>query len=262
MNPERQITSAIKLYRKIKEDIVSCDLRPGASFSESDFTKRYSMSRTPVREACRRLHDEGLIHIVAFRGYSVAPLTVAEFHDLQELQLIVDSSAAGLAAERAMSAQVAALEEFAAFEYEVGVRASYYKFLEQNRALHVGIAEASGNRQLVQTVSAVHTKLMRYFYLGLGMDAYGAELVKEHTAILQAIRKGKADEAQRRTRDHILNTMRRSAHLLVSSSLLQSSSQENRILRPSNFQSAMHLQETNGGVSHKEMTVLKKGKGV
>lgn len=237
-------TSAIRLYRNIKEDIISCELRPGSSFSESDFTRRYKVSRTPVREACRRLNDEGFINIIAFRGYSVAPLTVAEFHSLQELQLIVDSSAAGLAAERATPEQILQLQALGKFEYKVGVRASYYKFLDQNRAFHVGIAESTGNKELAQVVASVHTKLMRYFYLSLGMNAYGTELVNEHMAIVQAIRESNAQEAQQRTRDHILNTMQRSAHSLLSSSLIDSSSLLSPALTPYGFQSVMHIAQS------------------
>lgn len=254
-------TSAIRLYLKIKEAIISCDLRPGASFSEADFTRRYNVSRTPVREACRRLHDEGLIDIIAFRGYSVAPLTVAEFHNLQELQLIVDSSAAGLAAERATPSQVAQLLAFATFEYKTGVRASYYKFLEHNRAFHAGIAESTGNVELARVVAAVHTKLMRYFYLALGAHAYGPELVHEHMAILHAIRGADAKDAQRRTRDHILNTMRRSAHMLVSSSLLENSSLQSPLLTNLGFQSVMQIAQSKVSGDNRVTAGLKKGKG-
>jgi GntR family transcriptional regulator, rspAB operon transcriptional repressor len=224
-------TSATRLYRKIKEDIISCEMKPGTSFSEADFTRHYKVSRTPVREACRRLHDEGFINIIAFRGYSIAPLTVAEFHSLQELQLIVDSSAAGLAAERSTPEQNDQLQTFAEFEYKVGVRASYYEFLEQNRAFHVGIAEATGNNELAKVVASVHTKLMRYFYLSLGMNAYGTELVKEHLSILRAIQARDAAEAQRRTRKHILNTMERSARSL-STSLIDNSILSTPVLTP------------------------------
>ncbi len=89
------------LYRKLRQDIVECELTPGRAFSEAEFGRLYSASRTPVREACRRLEHEGLIRIIPFRGYMIAPLSVAEFHDLEEMQLIFEPEAAALAAERA-----------------------------------------------------------------------------------------------------------------------------------------------------------------
>lgn len=258
MRTERNgITTASKLYKKLKADIVACDLPPGTSFSESDLARRYRVSRTPVREACRRLHDEGLIDIVAFRGYTVAPLTIAEFHNLQELQLILDSAAARLAALRANPDHLAQLEQFAKYEYKVGVKTSYYQFLENNRALHVGIAESTGNHELVRLVAGVHTKLLRYFYLGLSLDSYGSQLVTEHMSIMEAIRAHDEEKAGCRTSEHIRNTMHRSAKLLVSAHL-QDAAQGFRI--PSTFQSAMQMAQTKHSDGYtRESAVLKKG---
>ena len=94
------------LYQKLRQDIVECVLTPGKSFSEAELGRLYKASRSPVREACRRLEAEGLVRITPFRGYAIAPLSVSEFHDLQEMQLIFEPAAAALAAERA-NAQLA-----------------------------------------------------------------------------------------------------------------------------------------------------------
>lgn len=205
------MTSTQMLYRELKHDIVTCALPPGKSFSEDELGQRYRTSRTPVREACRHLASEGFMNIIPFRGYFVAPLTVGEFNNLQEVQLMVDPSAAALAAERASPEQVENLEKWARYKYKG--RESYYEFLDQNRSLHVGIAEAAANDRLVEIVANVHTRLMRYFYLGLSMQSFGDEIVKEHGAIVDAIRKNQVAEAREHTREHIENTMRRSAGL-------------------------------------------------
>jgi DNA-binding GntR family transcriptional regulator len=205
------MTSSALLYRALKHDIVTCALPPGKSFSEDELGQRYKTSRTPVREACRHLASEGFMNIIPFRGYFVAPLTVGEFNNLLEVQLMVDPSAAGLAAERATPAQVQDLENWARYQYKGPD--SYYEFLDENRNLHVGIAAAAANDRLVEIVSNVHTRLMRYFYLGLSMQAFGDEIVKEHRAIVEAIGKNRAAEAREHTREHIENTVRRSSGL-------------------------------------------------
>src|ERR1700761_7841364 len=117
------------LYRRLRQDIVECELTPGKSFSEAELGRLYQASRTPVREACRRLEHEGLVRITPFRGYAIAPLSVAEFHDLQEMQLIFEPSAAALAAERANEAELDELRELAKYEYRVGIKKSYREFL-------------------------------------------------------------------------------------------------------------------------------------
>ena len=209
------MTTAERLYRSLKQDVTTCVLLPGTPFSEAELCRRYRSSRTPVREACQRLEREGLIRIIPFRGYFVAPLTLAEFHNLHEAQLIVDPAAAGLAALRATPAQLKEMENCARYEYRVGIRTSYYTFLQRNFHLHVGIAEASQNMKLVEIVTSIQTHLMRFFYLIIAMDAYGNDLVEEHEKIVSAIRARNPRRAQQYSAEHIRKTIRRSAGLFM-----------------------------------------------
>jgi len=203
------------LYRRVRQDIVECELTPGKSFSEAELGRVYNASRTPVREACRRLEHEGLIRIIPFRGYSIAPLSVAEFHDLQELQLIFEPSAAGLAAERAQAHELTEMVELASYEYKVDDKRSYREFVQKNYQLHSLIAQSTKNKRLFDVVSNVHVRLMRFFYLGLSFDSYGSALVAEHIGLVDAIREGNVEEARRRAGDHIRKAMDRSASLLM-----------------------------------------------
>lgn len=209
--------TAARLYRSLKQDITTCALRPGQPFSEADICRRYRASRTPAREACRRLEREGLVTIVPFRGYFVAPLTLAEFHHLHELQLIVDPAAAALAAVRALPAQIKAIAAAAEYAYRVGVRSSYTTFLQRNFNLHVGIAEAAQNPQLVEVVRALQTRLLRFFYLIIAMDAYGPQLVEEHRQIAAAIGARQPEAARRCAAEHVEQTVRRAARLFLNS---------------------------------------------
>lgn len=210
------MTATTQLYQDLKQDIVTCSLAPGQSLSECELASRYQTSRTPVREACRHLANEGFMTIIPFRGYFVSPLTFGEFNNLQEVQLIVDSAAAQLAAERAGPGQIAELEKWAEYEYERGQVESYYEFLDQNRKLHTGIAAASGNHHLLEIVTNVHARLMRYFFMGLDADSFGAEISVEHCAIVAAIRERQPERARKLATEHILGTMRRSSGLFTS----------------------------------------------
>lgn len=210
-------TSAQRVYRKLKHDIVTCALAPGRALSEPELCRRYRTSRTPVREACHHLEREGLIEIIPYRGYRVPPLTMAEYHNLNEIQLIVEPTAAALAAQRISSELLQRLQHFVTPAYRLKDTRSYYDFLEANYRLHVGIAEASANEPLQKIVAEVHTRLMRFFYLVISMDAYGPELTAEHRGIVQAIASHDPERARRAMTDHILRTMQRSMNLLVHS---------------------------------------------
>jgi DNA-binding GntR family transcriptional regulator len=203
------------LYRRLRQDIVECELTPGQSFSEAELGRLYHASRTPVREACRRLEHEGLVRITPFRGYAIAPLSVAEFHDLQEMQLIFEPSAAALAAERATQQELDEMRVLATYEYRVDDKRSYREFLQKNHQLHSLIAQATKNRRLCDVVGNIHVRLMRFFYLGLSFDAYGPTLVGEHISLVDAICKRDAEEARTMATEHISKAIQRSATLLM-----------------------------------------------
>lgn len=203
------------LYRKIRREIVECELTPGKSFSEAELGRRYNAGRTPVREACRRLEREGLIRIIPFRGYMVAPLSVAEFKDLEEMQLIFEPEAAALATERATDEELEKILHLAQYEYRLNDKQSYREFVQKNYDLHCLIAQCTRNRRLHEVISNVHVRLMRFFYLGIPLDSYGQALVAEHLAMANAMRARNTAEARQHAETHIRNAMERSSKLLM-----------------------------------------------
>jgi DNA-binding GntR family transcriptional regulator len=208
-----QITESSRIYRELKQDIVTCTLEPGLSISEQEMCLRYKASRTPVREACRQLCSESLMQVIPFRGYNIPTLTFEEYHNLHELQSIVEPSAAALAAERATQAHIKEIESWASYEYHVGQKNSYYTFLEWNRNFHICIAAASRNNAFLDVVRYVQTRLMRYYYLVIVMDSYGPELIEEHQQLVRAIKSGNPELARTRATEHLSNTSRRSANV-------------------------------------------------
>jgi len=203
------------LYQRLRQDIVECELTPGKSFSEAELGRLYNAGRTPVREACRRLEHEGLVCITPFRGYAIAPLSVAEFHDLQEMQLIFEPSAAALAAERAFPHEIEEMRSLASYEYRVGDKASYREFIRSNHQLHCLIAHSTRNSRLTEVVGNIHIRLMRFFYLGLSFEPYGPVLVSEHIGLVDAIASRDVRAARRRATEHINKAIERSARLLM-----------------------------------------------
>ena len=186
-----------------------CTLEPGLSISEQEMCDRYKASRTPVREACRKLCDESLMQMIPFRGYNIPALTIEEYRNLHELQSVVEPAIAALAAERATAAQLKEIESWASYEYNVGQKNSYYTFLEWNRNFHICIAAASRNQAFLDVVRNVQTRLMRYYYLVIVMDSYGPELVMEHHQLVRAIKSGNPEQARARAEEHLSNTVNR-----------------------------------------------------
>jgi DNA-binding GntR family transcriptional regulator len=204
------MTEAQRIYNELKQDIVTCRLSPGLSISEAEMCVRYEASRTPVREACRRLGDESLMNMIPFRGYSITALTIEEYRNLHELQSVVEPAVAALAAERATEEQMKEISDWATYEYKVGQKNSYYTFLEWNKNFHICIAAATRNQSLLEIVTNAQTRLMRYYYFVIVMDSYGPQLVEEHQELVRALRSGNAELARARASNHLENTVKRS----------------------------------------------------
>ncbi len=210
-------TTTDRLYHELKREIVTCQIAPGLSLSEKDLCDRYSASRTPVREACRRLENEKLISIVPYRGYTVTPVNIHDFHSLHEIQLILDPPAAALAAVRATPTQLKAIELASSQQYKPGDNDSYYMFLQRNMDFHVGIAEAAHNEHLLEATIAVQTRLLRFFYLIIAMDAFGPQLMDEHAQLVEAMRQRNPEAAREAAVNHVRQTNRRGASIFTNS---------------------------------------------
>lgn len=223
-------TTAERLYRELKRQIVICTIAPGRSLSEKEICEEFSASRTPVREACRRLENERLIQIVPYRGYTVAPVTLQDFHNLHEMQLIIDPASAALAASRASTAQLKTLEKIALQSYKPGSSDSYYTFLQTNFDFHIGISNATRNTHLIESTVAVQTRLMRFFYLIISMDAFSSVLMEEHHQIISALLARDSEKAREAAVNHVRQTNRRGTALFSNPQEFEASSVSDFIL--------------------------------
>ena len=90
-------TAVEEVYRSLKRDIITLQHRPGAALAEQTLADAYGTSRVPVREACRRLQQEGLLTAIPYKGYFVSPISPKEISDSFELRNAIETRAVALA---------------------------------------------------------------------------------------------------------------------------------------------------------------------
>jgi len=186
---ERTPTAAEAVYRALKRDLITLEHRPGASLTEQELAGRYGTSRVPVREACRRLQQEGLLTAIPYKGYFVNHISMKQIADCFDLRLLLETHAAELAVARATDADVAELATAAGVEYTYHDWESYADFLEHNLEFHLQVAALSGNDRLVGTLRDLLSSMQRFFFLGLDLGDYGAEMREEHECLVGALRR-------------------------------------------------------------------------
>jgi DNA-binding GntR family transcriptional regulator len=189
----------------LREQIRLGRLVPRQRLVEADIVKETGASRSKVREALRRLENEGLVSIEEFRGASVRHLSMDEVHQIYKARMALESMAAG---EFARSENARLKKELN--KLQTGMNAlertgAHDRFANLNDAWHKLIIEGSGNRYaaqfLAQLTVPVYRLLFTTFYSAQRIDRANAD----HKVITRAIVEGRADDAERAMRSHILD---------------------------------------------------------
>ncbi|MCU0303275.1 MAG: GntR family transcriptional regulator [Thermoanaerobaculales bacterium] len=178
-------TAAEEVYRSLRRDIVTLQHRPGAPLGEQALADTYGTSRVPVREACRRLQQEGLLTSIPYKGYFVSPISPKEISDSFELRSAIETRAVSLAVGRASDRELERLSSLASIEYTYSDWASYADFLDKNLGFHLEVASLSRNDRLFTVLHNLLVSMQRFFFLGLDLGDFGAEMRNEHELLVR-----------------------------------------------------------------------------
>src|SRR6266513_2300118 len=102
-----------RVYNDLKRDILHCTLRPGQDVYEGQLAERYGVSKTPIREALNTLRQEGYVQVMPRRGYRISPVSVQDVQHIFHVRLLLEPSAAELAAQRISGEQLVELRRLA-----------------------------------------------------------------------------------------------------------------------------------------------------
>jgi DNA-binding GntR family transcriptional regulator len=207
-----------RAYERIRNDIITCVLAPGAEISEAQLCTHYRLGKAPVRMALIRLAHEGLVRAFPRQGYRVTPVTLKDIHDIFELRLMLEPPAARMAAGKVDMQRLRALEDACRVGYEPGDIRSITRYLEANKALDVEIAQAAGNGRLATMIAQLLDQMTRLLHVGMRLRNRSQEIQHAHRALLKAFARGDAETAERISREQIV-----AARNMMSGAILTSS---------------------------------------
>jgi len=191
------------VYDRLRDAILSAELRPNRRLVEDELAEWLSVSRTPIREALLRLEQEGLVE--RDRGWIVREINPTEIRARLECRLAIEGYAARLAAARRTDADIEKLRVLSE-EMEVA-EITRLEFNRINDDFHKTIAEAAGNLVLAKLLS--QTK-MNYWDLSVPV-IFGPEVDRkvhsDHHALIDAIVEGDGDKAEKIAREHVQTTL-------------------------------------------------------
>jgi DNA-binding GntR family transcriptional regulator len=204
----RSQSLADRTYRHIKELILSNRLRPGQTITETWLAEALAVSRTPIRHAISRLSGEGLV--VVNRGrIQIRQILADEARQLAEFRIAVEGHVARTLVTNGMPeegfAKLAELSEaLSALVTDQGDCDDFGQFMGINRAFHLELARQAGNPMILDAVSRAHDLLTITRQTLDGIPGRPGAILREHEAILAAIRNRDVAAAEAAIAHHIL----------------------------------------------------------
>lgn len=189
--------------RLLREAILTGRLAPGTHLRQLELAAQMGISRTPLREALRKLEQEGLITALPRGRPRVALLDLDEAVQLYEIREVLDGLAARLAAQRAHEAHLLTLDRLLAQMEECVVRQDAHRWFTAHVAFHDGIFQASGNGRLQGMSSVIRLSIQRFHPVLLTTPNRLADAYREHREVFEAIRAHDPEAAERLARAHI-----------------------------------------------------------
>lgn len=201
--PAEGLSSSELVYRKLREDIISGRLAPGTRLVELNIAADFGVSRTPVREALKRLTAEKLVLSDPSRGVIVHAPDASEIEDVFVVREALDALAARLAAHRITPSELARLRVIVDAMREAIRSGRREQVVVANQRFHDVIYAAAGNDMLARVASDLRDFVRRFTTLPFASPDRVEHVLAEHEAILEALAAHDPEAAEAASRRHL-----------------------------------------------------------
>jgi DNA-binding GntR family transcriptional regulator len=193
---------ADRAYVALRDRIVSLRIAPGEPINEDALGRELAMGRTPLREAIKRLAHENLVTVFPRRGTFASEINITDLAHISDVRGQLEGHAAYRAAERLTDSQRAELEDLL---QRIGSPegAPAEDLMRLDAEIHRFVYRCAGNPYLEETLGRYFNLSLRIWHLVLDRLPHLTDRVRDHRALLEAVRAGDAEEARRVAADHV-----------------------------------------------------------
>ena len=193
------------VFNTLRQAILKGELKPGERLMEIALAEKLGVSRTPIREAMRKLELEGLVVMIPRRGAQVANITEKDLNDVLEVRITLENMAIEKACANMTDADIRKLEQAAEVFQTSTAEGDLVKMAEADVNFHEVIYEAADNKRLMQVLNNLREQIYRYRVEYLKEGETRDVLVKEHEELTKAIRERDVERAKQLSFQHIEN---------------------------------------------------------
>ena len=178
-------------------------LRPGERLMEIQVADELGVSRTPVREAIRKLEQEGYLVMMPRRGTYVANMSIRDVNEIFEIRTALESLSGGLAAERITAEELDKLQRLLVIIGGCMKEGNMEKIVAVDIEFHDLLYQAARNQRLVGIISNLREQLTRFRTLSMSYPGRLEATLEEHKTMVDAIANGDVKEARRAAERHM-----------------------------------------------------------
>jgi len=196
-----------KVYRVLKTEIVKGSLKPGTKLLESQIANQMDISRTPIREAFRKLAAEGFVKITPNYGIVVSETSLEDLREVLQIRMVLEGLAARFAAKKIKSEEIGKLEKIIEQMSLSISRNDVLSYSKLNGKFHDLILNICGNKRLKQICRNLSDRAHRFRIRSLRVSGRLKYSLEEHRSILEALKRGNSLQADRLSRLHIVKIL-------------------------------------------------------
>lgn len=193
------------VFNTLRQAILRGELKPGARLMEIQLANKLGVSRTPIREALRKLELEGLVNMVPRKGAEVADITEKSLRDVLEVRKALEELSVQLACEKITEEEIEELKRVAERFKDTLDDQDVTKIAEADVAFHDVIYTATDNQKLILLLNNLREQMYRYRVEYLKKEEAYPQLIAEHEELIDNISKRNKEEATRIMCEHIDN---------------------------------------------------------
>lgn len=193
------------VFNTLRQAILRGELKPGERLMEIQLANKLGVSRTPIREAIRKLELEGLVLMIPRKGAEVAEITEKSLRDVLEVRRALEELAVQLVCEKITAEEVEDLKQAAKAFQETLKDGDITQIAEADVRFHDVIYLATDNQKLIQLLNKLREQMYRYRVEYLKDKAIYPQLIAEHQAIIERIEKREKEAATQVVCKHIDN---------------------------------------------------------
>jgi len=196
-------TTSKTIYYKLREEIINLYLEPGTSISEKELSEKYSVSRTPVREALVRLAQEGLVNIYPQKGTVVSLIDLSAVEEGRFLREHLERAVVKEACKEFSQENILSLEMNLKLQKMYIENHDYKRLFEADEEFHKIIFEGSNKKRIWNSINDGSTEFQRIRVLRLASNSSWDNIYDQHKGIFNAIKNKTPEIAEELMKEHL-----------------------------------------------------------